>query len=138
MPTSLQTSVVPFLGVLVQLGGALLLVGFFMLLRRHVVRRTYSSAWVTAWAAFALGIAALVVRYMLVKRLLPTQTDDDPLVRLLYFIFQSAKVIGFVFFLRGTAIYVAGGRGDGPFARPSLFVAALLFAAGSAFFSRSG
>src|ERR1043165_3682301 len=127
MPVQVQTSVVPFLGVLVQLGGAVLLVAFFMLLRRHVIRRTYFSAWVSAWGAIAVGIAALVVRYMLVKRLLPTQTDDDPLVRLLYFVYQAAKVIGFVFFLRGTSIYVAGGRGEGPFSRRSLFVAALLF-----------
>jgi diguanylate cyclase (GGDEF)-like protein len=138
MQTTLQSSVVPFLGVLVQLGGAVLLVGFFMLLRRHVVRRTYFSAWVTAWAAVAVGIAALVVRYMLVKRFLPTQTDDAPLVRLLYFIYQSAKVIALVFFLRGTGMYVAGGRGEGPFGWRLLNVAALLFAAGSALFARSG
>src|SRR3954471_12756457 len=133
-----QTSVVPFLGVLVQLGGATLLVGFFMLLRRYVFRRAYFSAWVTAWCAFAIGIFALVVRYMLVRRFEPTATDDAFVVRLLYFIYQSAKLIGFLFFIRGTGMYVAGGRGAAPFGRRSLVAAAVVFAAGSALLARSG
>jgi diguanylate cyclase (GGDEF)-like protein len=138
MPPQLQSSVVPFLGVLVQLGGALLLISFFLLLRRHVVRRTYFSAWVGAWAAIAIGIAALVVRYMLFERWLPTRTESDPIVRLLYFVYQAAKIVGFVFFLRGTSVYVAGGRAEGPFSRRSLVTGALLFGAGSALFARSG
>ena len=137
MPVSTQSTVVPFLGVLVQLGGALLLVGFFMLLRRHVVRRPYFSAWVGAWCAIAIGILALVVRYLLIRRFVPTATDATPVVRLLYFAYQSAKLIAFVLFLRGTSMYVAGGR-EGASARLSLIAASLIFAAGSALFAKSG
>ena len=138
MPLPLQTSVVPFLGVLVQLGGATLLVGFFMLLRRYVFRRAYFSAWVTAWCAIAIGLLALVVRYMLVRPLDPAATDDSAIVRALYFVYQSAKLIAFLFFLRGTGMYVAGGRGAGPFGRRRLIVAALIIGAGSALGARSG
>ena len=138
MPLPLQTSVVPFLGVLVQLGGATLLVGFFMLLRRYVFRRAYFSAWVTAWCAIAIGLLALVVRYMLVWPLDPAATDDSAIVRALYFVYQSAKLIAFLFFLRGTGMYVAGGRGAGPFGRRRLIVAALIIGAGSALGARSG
>jgi diguanylate cyclase (GGDEF)-like protein len=133
-----QPTVVPFLGVLVQLGGATLLVGFFMLLRRYVFRRPYFSAWVTAWCAIAIGILALVVRYMLVERFEPTATDSAVVVRLLYFVYQTAKLVGFLFFIRGTAMYVAGGRGADPFSRRSLVAAAVFFAAGSALLARSG
>ena len=138
MPIPLQTSVVPYLGVLVQLGGAVLLVGFFMLLRRYVFRRAYFSAWVTAWCAVAIGISALVVRYMLVGQYALTATDDAPVVRLLYFVYQASKLIGFVFFLRGTGMYVAGGRGAGSFGAGPLVFGALFFAAGSALLARYG
>jgi diguanylate cyclase (GGDEF)-like protein len=138
MPQPPQPSIVPFLGVLVQLGGAALLVGFFMLLRRYVFRRAYFSAWVTAWLSITVAILALVVRYMMVLPLDPSVTDDTPIVRLLYFVYQGAKLIGFVFFLRGTAMYVAGGRAAGPFGRPPLVIGAVLFAAGSAIWARSG
>jgi diguanylate cyclase (GGDEF)-like protein len=138
MPHQAQQYIVPFLGVLVQLGGAALLVGFFMLLRRYVFRRAYFSAWVTAWLAITIGISALVVRYILVMPLDPSATDRAPVVRLLYFVYQSAKLIGFVYFLRGTAMYVAGGRAAGPFGRRPLVIGAVLFAAGSAIWAQSG
>ena len=44
------TAVVSFIGVVVQLGGELLLVLLFMLLRRYVLRRGYFAAWTAAWA----------------------------------------------------------------------------------------
>jgi diguanylate cyclase (GGDEF)-like protein len=138
MPLPPQPTAVSFLGVFVQLGGAVLLVGFFMLLRRYVFRRAYFSAWVTAWLSITVGILALVLRYLLISRIAPTATDDAAVVRLLYFVYQSAKLIGFVCFLRGTAMYVSGGRAAGPFGRPILVVAALLFSAGSALWARSG
>src|SRR5437773_1913328 len=115
MPPQAQPSTVSFLGVLVQLGGAALLVGFFMLLRRYVFRRAYFSAWVSAWTAITVAIFALVVRYMVVIPFDPSASDDSLGVRLLYFVYQAAKLLAFVYFLRGTAMYVAGGRAVGPF-----------------------
>ena len=137
MPFS-QAAVIPLLGVLLQLGGAALLVGFFTLLRRYVFRRPYFSAWVGAWLSITVGILALVVRYLLGLRGGPGVAEDSAVVRALYFIYQSAKLIAFVFFLRGTTMYVAGGRASGVFGRRFLIVGALIVAAVSAIGAHSG
>src|ERR1700754_238488 len=129
----------PAVGAILQFGGAALLVGFFMLLRQFVFRRPYFSAWGKAWIAITIGIAAIVVRYLLVPGLAPAATDSSPVVRALYFVYQAAKLIAFLFFLRGTVMYVAGGRGTaGNRGRRVLLVAALVVAAVSATFAQSG
>lgn len=133
-----QAAIVPLLGVLLQLGGATLLVGFFMLLRRYVFRRAYFSAWVAAWLSITVGMLALVVRYILVQPIGPAFAENSAVVRLLYFIYQSAKLIAFVFFLRGTMMYVAGGRASGILGRGILIVGAIAFAAASAFWASAG
>src|SRR6185436_20185014 len=74
----------PLVGAILQLGGAALLVGFFALLRRFVFRRPYFSAWVSAWLAITVGIAAVVSRHVFVAGLDPAATDASPLVRALY------------------------------------------------------
>jgi diguanylate cyclase (GGDEF)-like protein len=134
-----HTAALPFVGAILQLGGAALLVGFLMLLRRFVFRRPYFSAWVSAWLAITIGIAAVVARYLLVPRLAIEASDAAPVVRGLYFVYQSAKLVAFVFFLRGTVMYVAGGRGTaGIYGRRLLIIGALAVAAISATFARSG
>ena len=68
------TAVVSFIGVIVQLGGELLLVLLFTLLRRYVLRRGYFAAWTAAWACGVVAILALCVRYILMPRLDGYQT----------------------------------------------------------------
>ena len=134
-----QTATLPFVGAILQLGGAALLVGFFLLLRRFVFRRPYFSAWVSAWMAVTIGIAAVVSRYLIVPRFALGATDTAPLVRSLYFVYQAAKLIAFLFFLRGTVMYVAGGRGTaGIYGRRFLVFGALVVAGISAIFVQSG
>ncbi len=129
----------PLVGAILQLGGAALLVGFFVLLRQFVFRRPYFSAWGRAWVAITLGIAAIVVRYVVVPGVNPAATDSSPIVRALYFVYQAAKLVAFLFFLRGTVMYVAGGRGTaGAYGRRALLVVALVVAAISATFAQSG
>lgn len=129
----------PLVGAILQLGGAALLVGFFMLLRRYVFRRPYFSAWVTAWTAITVGILALVARYLIDGRFSFATDESALVVRGLYFIYQSAKLIAFIFFLRGTIMYVAGGRGTpGILGRHALIVGALAVAAASSLVVRSG
>lgn len=100
----------PFLGVVVQLGGAVMLIGLFLTLRRLVMRRAYFGAWSTAWAALALAIAALVVRYVVAPIVAGTPLGDDhPVVLVLYFTYQLGKTLGLLFFVRGTLLYVSGG-----------------------------
>jgi diguanylate cyclase (GGDEF)-like protein len=134
-----HAATLPLVGAILQLGGAALLVGFFALLRRFVFRRPYFSAWVSAWLAITVGIGAVVVRYLVVPRLGPGFSDSSATVRSLYFVYQAAKLVAFVFFLRGTAMYVAGGRGSsGPFGSRVLLLGAVAVAAVSATFAHAG
>jgi diguanylate cyclase (GGDEF)-like protein len=138
LPPDQTLPVVVFLGVLVQLGGMLMLIGVFYLLRGHVLRRSYFSAWAAAWAAVAAGIGALVVRYILVPGLRGAPAHEaDVTVRGLYFVYQSFKVLGLVLLLRGTVMYVAGARA-GFGATRRLWIAAVLFAALSTTVSSRG
>jgi diguanylate cyclase (GGDEF)-like protein len=105
------TAVVSFIGVVVQLGGELLLVLLFVLLRRFVLRRGYFAAWTAAWGCGALAIMALCVRYIIMPRLVPTPVDDSALaVRALYLVYQFGKLSSFALFVSGTATYVTGTR----------------------------
>ena len=121
------TAVVSFIGVVVQLGGELLLVLLFVLLRRFVLRRGYFAAWTAAWACGALAILALCVRYIIMPRLAPTPVDDSALpVRALYLVYQIGKLSSFVLFVSGTATYVTGTRFGA--SRVLVFAGAALYA----------
>lgn len=104
------TAVVSFIGVVVQLGGGLLLVLLFMLLRRYVLRRGYFAAWTGAWICGAIAIAALVVRYILMPRLASPVDDSSLAVRSLYLVYQLGKLASFALFVAGTGMYVTGTR----------------------------
>jgi len=126
------TAVVSFIGVMVQLGGELLLVLLFMLLRRYVLRRGYFAAWTLAWACGALAIMALCVRYILMPRLAPAPIDDSALaVQGLYLVYQIGKLSSFALFVSGTAMYVTGSRLLG--SRNVVFAAAIVYAVASLF-----
>src|SRR5262245_44735161 len=109
------TAVISFIGVVVQLGGELLLVLLFLLLRRFVLRRGYFAAWTGAWICGTVAIAALCVRYVIMPQLTPAPIDDGSLVvRVLYFTYQLGKLASFALFVSGTATYVTGTRPAGP------------------------
>src|SRR6185295_20089101 len=86
------TAVISFIGVVVQLGGELLLVLLFALLRRYVLRRSYFAAWTGAWALGSVAIAALVVRYAIMPRLGANVDDSSLPVKSLYVLYQSCKL----------------------------------------------
>src|SRR2546423_5295867 len=124
------TAVVSFIGVVAYLGGELLLVLLFMLLRRYVLRRGYFAAWTAAWACGAVAIMALVVRYILMPRLVPTPIDDSAAaVRSLYLVYQVGKLSSFALLVSGTAMYVTGTRLLSH--RNFVFVGALVYAIAS-------
>jgi diguanylate cyclase (GGDEF)-like protein len=105
------TAVVSFIGVVVQLGGELLLVLLFMLLRRYVLRRGYFAAWTLAWVCGAIAIMALCVRYILMPSFATSPITDGSLaVRGLYLTYQVGKLTSFALFIAGTAMYVTGSR----------------------------
>ena len=104
-------SVISVLGVLVHLGGAVMLIALFFVLRRFVLRRAYFSAWTEAWFAVAIAIIALAVRYLLVPGIVGARVPENHgAVRGLYFVYQTCKLLAFALFLRGTLMYVAGPR----------------------------
>ena len=104
------TAVVSFIGVVVQLGGELLLVLLFVLLRGYVLRRNYFSAWTGAWLCGAVAIAALVTRYIIMPRFASPVDDTSLAVRSLYLIYQVGKLGSFALFVAGTGMYVTGTR----------------------------
>jgi diguanylate cyclase (GGDEF)-like protein len=137
-PPAQTFPVLSFLGVLVQLGGAVMLIGLFLMMRRFVLRRAYFTAWVAAWASLAVAILALVVRYILVPGISgATLEDAHPAVRGLYLVYQASKGLGLVFFLRGTLMYVNGAV-SGLRATRRLWIGVVAFAALSTFESRHG
>jgi diguanylate cyclase (GGDEF)-like protein len=139
MQAPLQTfPVLAFIGVAIQLAGGLALITVFATLRRFVVRRSYFTAWTAAWASLTIAVAALVARYILVPRAIGASLEEsDPAVRLLYFIYQLGKCVGFVFLLRGTSLYLAG-LARRPFTSRAAWFGVALFAAASAASSRHG
>jgi hypothetical protein len=104
------TAVVSFIGVVVQLGGELLVVLLFVLLRGYVLRRGYFAAWTAAWACGAAAIGALVLRYALMPAT-GNGVDDGTLpVQGLYLFYQDGKLASLALFVSGTAMYVTGTR----------------------------
>ncbi len=113
--------------MVVQLGGELLLVLLFLLLRRYVLRRGYFGAWTAAWAFGAAAILALCARYVLMPQLSASPVDESSaVVQGLYLAYQIAKLSSFVLFVSGTAMYVTGSRLLGP--RNLVFLAAIAYA----------
>lgn len=137
-PPAQTFPVLSFLGVIVELGGALMLVGLFLMLRQFVPRRAYFRAWTAAWGVVAVAVFVLAIRYVLAPQLdSATVADAHPAVRGLYFVYQLCKALGYVFFLRGTLMYVSGSAiGQGATRR--IWAVAVLFAVVSTLASRHG
>jgi diguanylate cyclase (GGDEF)-like protein len=111
MPDGDLSAVISFIGVVVQLGGELLLVLLFVLLRRYVLRRGYFTAWTGAWACGAIAIMALTLRYYIMPRLAQAPIDESTVpVQVLYLVYQAGKLGSFALFVAGTAMYVTGSR----------------------------
>jgi diguanylate cyclase (GGDEF)-like protein len=111
MPTDQVNGLIQLVGIVSQLGGAVLLVALFAVLRAHTLRRDYFLAWGRAWLALAVGLAATATRYAILPtfdaRLVGADFDS---VRPAYFVYQVAKLLYFAFLVMGTAAYVTGAR----------------------------
>jgi diguanylate cyclase (GGDEF)-like protein len=98
-----------FLGVNVQLTGALLLAGLFLLLRHYARRRKYFLAWSKAWFALIVAVLAVMIRYNILPSLNVAVPPNDGLeVRLLLATFQFAKLMFYALLAAGTLVYVRG------------------------------
>ena len=100
---------IAFLGTIIQLAVAVLLSLLFLLLRRYAERRKYFLPWARSWLALSVAIAAIVVRYYILPGISTPVLDDwRPEVRLLYSIYQGAKLVFYALLAAGTALYVRG------------------------------
>jgi diguanylate cyclase (GGDEF)-like protein len=106
MITSDQVSaLIAYLGLLCQLGGALLLVTLFFLLRVHAKRRGYFRIWSRAWLALAAALAALVLFYTQAARVGGPPTWE---LRALFFVYQGNKLLFFTLLFGGCLSYGVG------------------------------
>ncbi|MBV9773768.1 MAG: GGDEF domain-containing protein [Gemmatimonadetes bacterium] len=106
MPSKEVRALIAIIGLHVQLGGAVLLVALFSLLRHHARRRGYFRLWGRAWLAVAVAIGALVVRFVLLRSV----PEPAPLVRGLYLVYHFAKLLYFALLVAGTVLYCSGRR----------------------------
>lgn len=121
-------SLISYIGLLAQLAGAALLLALFLLLRRQARRRPYFAVWGRAWAALAVALLALTIRYQLLPEIGGAAFGERALpVLLLYFVYQLAKLLHFALLLVGFRRLVHG-RSPKPLL-PSALAAAVVLAA---------
>lgn len=94
-------SLVSFIGTVTQLGGALLLAAFFLLLRGHAARRPYFRAWSLAWAWMSLALLAVFSLY---------QFLGEHSARGVWFVYQGAKLAFLSSLLAGALAYAGVAR----------------------------
>jgi diguanylate cyclase (GGDEF)-like protein len=78
------------------------------MLRQYAERRKYFITWSKSWIALAVAIAALVVRYYILPSVTAPLDDDRIGVRILYGIYQAAKLVFYALLAAGTSLYVRG------------------------------
>lgn len=99
-----------FLGSFIQFGSSLLLIALFLMLRRYARRRSYFQTWAYAWIALSVALFAVMLRYNILPAL-PGSDGVVPLdslfrVKLLYFLYQFAKIGFYGLLIAGTLRYV--------------------------------
>lgn len=99
-----------YIGYVVQMVGALMLVALFALLRRFVLRRNYFNAWALAWTTIAVALIAVVLRHHLPSELAFARGSGQPAEMVLPIIYQLGKLLAFALFVEGTLMYVRGRR----------------------------
>jgi diguanylate cyclase (GGDEF)-like protein len=95
---------VSFIGTATQLGGAVLLAAFFLLLSGHARRRPYFRAWTLAWMWISLALAAVFALY------LNGWLADGLPARALWALYQFAKLLFLASLLAGALAYTRGTR----------------------------
>jgi diguanylate cyclase (GGDEF)-like protein len=94
-------SLISFIGTATQLGGALLLAAFFLLLRGHAKRRPYFRAWSLAWAWMSLALVAVFSLYEFL---------GEESARGVWFVYQGAKLAFLSSLLAGALAYALALR----------------------------
>jgi PAS domain S-box-containing protein len=107
-PDQASNAVVSWIGIVLQFAGSVLCLGLGLILRRNQGERRWLTCWVASFAAMAVAIGALLVRYYLLP-LVPLGSLPVPqtqVVAVLYAVYLTAK-LGFLFCLMtGTWLFV--------------------------------
>ncbi len=95
-------------GLLIQMTGATMLWLLFHIVRQQGTDRRYFRLWTIAWGFFALGFLALTVRYRLFNSAIFNSYllhENQPLVLVLYSVYQIGKMWGVGFLITGALAY---------------------------------
>ncbi|MEP6692495.1 MAG: GGDEF domain-containing protein [Gemmatimonadaceae bacterium] len=110
MQTLVDRDVISFIGIIVQLVGAMLLALLFFVLRRDASRRTYFGVWTQAWTVLVLAMSALVVRFNLVPGIDAPFELHTGAERGIFGVYQGAKVLYLAMLFGGSLAYARGLR----------------------------
>ena len=111
MPTDQVNGLIQFIGIVSQFFGAVLLVALFALLRTRALQRDYFDAWAWAWLSLMVAIGAMITRWLLVPTYDARLVNADfQNVRGAYLVYQTAKLLFYVFLILGTVAYVRGTK----------------------------
>lgn len=111
MTESQVRGLIAFIGIAAQLGGALLLVSLFGLLRRYAKGRSFFPIWQNAWIALSVAIGAVVIRYLILPRFDPHLIQGDPgPLRGLTAIYQLGKLSYIALMVYGTAAFARSAQ----------------------------
>jgi diguanylate cyclase (GGDEF)-like protein len=106
MTESQVRGLIGFIGIAAQLGGAMLLVALFALLRRYARGRAFFVIWQNAWIAVSVAIGAVVIRYLILPRFEPQFIQGDPgPLRSLTAVYQLGKLAYIGLMVHGTASF---------------------------------
>jgi diguanylate cyclase (GGDEF)-like protein len=94
-------SLISLIGTATQLGGALLLAAFFLLLRGHAKRRPYFRAWSLAWVWMSLALIAVFSLYQFLA---------EESARGVWFVYQASKLAFLSSLLAGALAYALAVR----------------------------
>src|SRR5688572_13171472 len=126
-------SYLAFLGSFLQFGSSVFLIALFMLLRPYARRRKYFNTWAHAWIALSVALFMVMVRYNILPVVSEGPSDSDPTVRVMFFVYQFAKVSFCGLLVAGTLQYI--GKTPRFHEKAAYAVFALVFTAVSLFFS---
>lgn len=105
MPSEEVRRLISVIGLLAQLGGALLLIALFFLLFQNASRRRYFLYWGRGWLVLAAALCALIVLYL--QPIGPAARWAVPALQAVH---QTGKLLFFGLLAAGTAAYCSGLR----------------------------
>jgi PAS domain S-box-containing protein len=107
VPLDTTNLAIQFAAIVLEFLVAVLVWTLFALIRRRVMHRAYFATWSSAWFWMMTAIAAVGVRYIILPATARNlMSDGDTSVRLLYAVYQAAKLLFWTRVYLGAVEYV--------------------------------